>query len=186
MGVGTLKMAGQRAVFLDRDGVLNRAIVRQGKPYPPDTLAQVEIVPGAADMLAGLKNLGLRLLVVTNQPDVARGKQDRAVVEAINAHLSAALPLDKIYTCYHDDSDACECRKPLPGLLEQGATEWQVDLSRSFLIGDRWKDVAAGQAAGCTTFLIDLDYAEQIMVEPDYHVSSLEEAASLITNLVAN
>lgn len=173
-----------RAVFLDRDGVLNRALIRAGKPYPPASLAELEIVPEVALALARLKRCGLALLVITNQPDVARGTQSRAVVEAINQHLQQTLPLDKIYTCYHDDQDACSCRKPQPGLILQAARDWQVDPASSFMIGDRWKDVAAGRAAQCTTFLIDQKYAEVERATPHYRVNNLSEAAYLIEQLL--
>ncbi len=174
----------KRAIFLDRDGVLNLAIVRQGKPYPPDSLADLVITPGAAEVLTRLKALDLALLVVTNQPDVARGKQSREKIEEINAYLGQNLPLDQIYTCYHDDRDECACRKPLPGLILEAAREWQVDPASSFLIGDRWKDVAAGRAANCTTFLIDQKYDEVEKATPDYRVASLSEAARVIEQLL--
>lgn len=173
----------QRAVFLDRDGVINQAVVRDGKPYPPDAVEQVIITANAAHSLNLLKDAGFRLLVVTNQPDVARGKQKREVVEAINAHLMANLPLDQIYTCYHDDNANCTCRKPAPGLILQAAQEWQVNPFQSFLIGDRWKDIAAGREAGCTSFLIDMNYSETVKVEPHYRVDSLGQAVELIMKL---
>ncbi len=190
MGVGALKPGRGRAVFLDRDGVINQAVVKAGKPYPPTSLDELVITPGAAEDLARLVALDFRLLVVTNQPDVARGSQSRAVVEAINARLREALPLDQIYTCFHDDRDECECRKPRPGLIYQAAQEWQIDPAQSFLVGDRWKDIAAGQAAGCTTLLIEMGYAESQpatqAVTPDYRVNSLGEAVAIIVELEVN
>jgi D-glycero-D-manno-heptose 1,7-bisphosphate phosphatase len=174
-----------RAVFLDRDGVINKAIVRDGKPYPPISLAEMELVPEVAVALAKLKNAGFRLLVVTNQPDVARGTQKREVVESINNALLEKLPLDQVYTCFHDDSDNCNCRKPLPGLIWQGAVEWQIDPTQSFLIGDRWKDIASGLSAGCVTIFIDLEYAEPLKAVPHYRVASLEQAVELILDIVA-
>lgn len=165
-------------VFLDRDGVLNRAIIRDGKPHPPATLESLEIVPDAADALGRLKAAGYRLVVVTNQPDVARGTQDRRVVEAIHAALAAHLPLDEIRVCYHDDRDACACRKPQPGLLLQGTDD---DLGRSVMVGDRWRDIEAGQRAGVgATVLIDYGYDEACTVQPDARVGSLSAAANWI------
>ena len=156
MGVGALK-----AVFLDRDGVLNRAILRHGKPYPPATLEELEILPGVPQALAELKECGFLLLVVTNQPDVARGTQTRATVESIHAALAEQLPVDGFFVCYHDDPDNCECRKPKPGLLLQATDRYSLNLSLSFLIGDRWRDIDAGHAAGCRTVWIDGGYAER-------------------------
>jgi D-glycero-D-manno-heptose 1,7-bisphosphate phosphatase len=169
------------AVFLDRDGVLNRVMVRNGKPSPPATLAELEIVPDAPSALAALQAAGFLLIGVTNQPDVARGTQRRDVVEAINAALLAALPLHELLVCYHDDPDGCACRKPLPGLLRQAAAKHALDLSSSVMIGDRWTDVEAGHRAGCATVFIDYGYAERGWGRaPDQTVRSLSEAAAWI------
>lgn len=124
------------AILLDRDGVLNRAIVRDGKPYPPSGLGEFEVLPGVADSCAALREAGFLIIVVTNQPDVARGTHQREDVEAINDALRAQVPLDEIRVCYHDESDGCTCRKPRPGLLLQAAEDWQIDMASSFLVGD--------------------------------------------------
>ncbi len=150
-----------RAVFLDRDGVLNRPLIRDGKPYPPRALEEVEILPGVAEALENLKRAGFLTIVVTNQPDVARGTVRRETVEEIDARLASQLPLDQIMVCYHDDRDACQCRKPAPGLILTAARQHDIDLSKSYLVGDRWRDVEAGQHAGCKTILLDYGYAER-------------------------
>jgi len=170
----------RRAVFLDRDGVLNRAIVRNGKPYPPSRPTELQVLPGVIQACTALKAAGFLLIVVTNQPDVARGTQRREVVEAINEALRTRIPLDDIRVCYHDDPDGCFCRKPRPGLLLQAAQDWQVDLTASFMVGDRWKDIEAGRRAGCKTVLIDYGYAETQQSVPHHHVSSLVEATEWI------
>jgi len=170
-----------RAVFLDRDGVLTEALVRDGKAYAPVTLAEARIATDAPAALARLKAAGFLLVVVTNQPDVARGIARREDVEAIHAALRAALPLDACFVCYHDDADACACRKPLPGLLTQAAVEYGIDLARSFMIGDRWRDVDAGSAAGCRTVWIDRGYREPPPARaPDARVGTLAAAAEWI------
>ena len=168
------------AVFLDRDGVLNRCVVRDNVPHPPDCVEQVEILPGVADAMARLGARGLPLIVVTNQPDVARGTQTREAVEAINKFLKERLPITATYTCYHDTPDRCACRKPKAGLLIDAAAAYNIDLSRSFMVGDRWSDVAAGQAAGCETFLIDLPYSQGQRCSPDHRVSDLGGAVEII------
>mgnify|MGYP001343562891 CR=1 FL=1 len=173
-------MSSRPAVFFDRDGVLNRTTVRNGVPHPPDSVDQVEVLPGVAEALAELAQRGLPLVVVTNQPDVARGTQTRETVDRINQFLCDRLPLTAVYTCYHDSADNCSCRKPRPGLLWQAATAYNIDLKRSFLVGDRWSDVAAGQAAGCETFLIEQTYSESERCTPDHRVRDLPEAAQLI------
>jgi D-glycero-D-manno-heptose 1,7-bisphosphate phosphatase len=167
-------------VFLDRDGVINRAEVREGKPYPPANLAVMELLPGVPAALQALHAAGWMLIVVTNQPDVARGTTPRAVVEAINAHLEQTLPIDEFRTCYHDSGDGCDCRKPLPGALLAAAREHDIDLGRSFMVGDRWRDVEAGQRAGCKTVFIDYGYAEKQPESCDYKAQSLQEAAAII------
>ncbi|PYO56585.1 MAG: HAD family hydrolase, partial [Candidatus Rokuibacteriota bacterium] len=176
----------RRAAFLDRDGVLNRAVVRDGLPYPPGTLAELEITPDAPRALGSLRAAGLSLIGVTNQPDVARGTQRREVVESINAALRAALPLDDLLTCYHDDSDGCHCRKPAAGLLIEAADRHGLDLSSSFMIGDRWKDVEAGRRARCMTVFIDNGYAERgpVDCQPDHRVTTLFEAAQWILDRI--
>jgi transaldolase len=168
------------AVFLDRDGVLNRTAVRAGTPCPPGRLDEVEILPGVEEALRELRERGLALIVVTNQPDVARGTQTRAAVEEINQFLKQRLGVTAVYTCYHDNADDCACRKPKPGMLTRAAEEHRIDLGRSFMVGDRWGDVAAGAAAGCTTFLIDMPYSQCHRCSPDYKVASLAEAADVI------
>jgi D-glycero-D-manno-heptose 1,7-bisphosphate phosphatase len=171
----------KRAVFLDRDGVVNEVQVRNGKPYPPGDLASLRIPPGTADALQRLKERGYLLIVVTNQPDVARGKITRDKVEEMNEHLRAQLPLDDIFTCYHDDKDHCDCRKPKPGLLLEAARQYGIDLHNSYMIGDRWRDIDAGANGGCRTILIDLGYQEREPTSaPDYRGRSLPEAVDWI------
>ncbi len=170
----------RRAVFLDRDGVIDRAIVRDGKPHPPTSLSELEILPGVPEALEKLRAAGYRLIVVTNQPDVARQAQTQDAVEAMHAALQAQLPIDEFRVCYHDDADGCDCRKPQPGLLLGAARDMDVDLSSSFMVGDRWRDIEAGRRAGCTTIFIDYHYAEPLQGEPHLRVSSLTEAADWI------
>ena len=168
----------RRAVFLDRDGVLNEAVVVDGKPYPPANRAQLRILPDTPAALAQLKAAGFLLICVTNQPDVARGTQSREEVGAMNARLMQQLPLDDILVCYHDNSDGCDCRKPAPGLLKQAASLHGVDLTASFMVGDRWRDTAAGYSAGCRTVLIDYGYKEAWSgSQPHHKTTNLAEAA---------
>lgn len=172
-------MTGVAAVFLDRDGVINRAVVRDGKPYPAASAADLEILPGVAEALRQFRAAGLSIVVVTNQPDVARGLQTRAAVEAIHAALRDQLGLQDIRVCYHDDDDRCRCRKPEPGMLVDAAAERSIDLHASVMVGDRWRDVEAGRRAGCSTVLIDYHYAE-LDSHPDFRAHSLFEAAGWI------
>ena len=173
--------AGRLAVFLDRDGVLNRAIVREGKPYPPDTLEDFVILGGAAEACGLLKQAGFLLVVATNQPDVGRGTQPIKVVEAMHKALRAALPVDRIEICCdpHDSPDSNR-RKPKPGMLLDAARELNIDLSGSFMVGDRWRDIDCGKAAGCTTVFIDYGYKEQLRAQPDFVAASLLDAARQI------
>jgi D-glycero-D-manno-heptose 1,7-bisphosphate phosphatase len=171
----------RRAVYVDRDGVLNRAVVRDGKPYPPATPAELEILPGVLEALTGLRSAGFRLVVVTNQPDVGRGITPIEMVEAIHARMAAVLPLDAIEVCPHGGHEGCDCRKPRPGMLLRDGAAHSIDMSRSFMVGDRWRDIDAGAAAGCRTILIDVGYDERAPAHPPDHVcGSLAQAAEWI------
>jgi D-glycero-D-manno-heptose 1,7-bisphosphate phosphatase len=170
----------RRAVFLDRDGVLNCALVRDGRPYPPATLDEFEILPGVAEALRALDDAGFLLIVATNQPDVARGLQRREVVEAMHRRLLDELPLDDIKVCYETDESRCACYKPKPGMLLEAARELGIALASSYMVGDRWRDVGAGKAAGCFTIFIDRGYAEPLTDTPDAVCTNLPEAAAII------
>lgn len=173
-----------RVVFLDRDGVINRAMVRDGKPFPPASVGQTEILPDVLEALALLKRSGMLLAVITNQPDVARGTQTRENVEAINAFLAAKLPLDRFEVCFHDDSEDCGCRKPKPGLIRLAAHALGGRPADGFLVGDRWRDIQAGRAAGCQTVWIDRGYAERRPSDYDFRAESLWEAAQWIVRRI--
>lgn len=173
-------MVGRRAVFLDRDGVINRAVVREGRPYPPDSVAELQILPGVAEALQRLRDAGYLNIVVTNQPDVATGKQQREVVEAMHRQLRATLAIDAVEVCYHVDADGCACRKPKPGMILKAAEDSGIDLTASSLVGDRWRDVGAAQAAGCQTYFIDYGYRDKRPEKPYVTVESLRAAADLI------
>jgi len=181
MGVGALKDHRRQAVFLDRDGVLNRGIIRGGRSYPPANLDELEIPAGVAEALQSLKAPGFALYVVTNQPDISRGTQTRSMVDQINRSLAAQLPLDGVYVCPHDDRDHCGCRKPKPGMLLAAAAEHSISLADSYMIGDRWRDVEAGQRAGCRTIWLHAGYAERAPTNPpDATLDSLPQAAGWI------
>lgn len=170
-----------RAVFLDRDGVINRAFIWDGRSYSPTSLEEFALLPGVPDALAALRQANFRLIVVTNQPDVGKGLQPLEVVEAMHRQLRRALPLDQIQVCYHTDADGCACRKPKPGLLLDAARAWRLDLAQCVMVGDRWRDIEAGKAAGCKTILVrGEDYAEPPVRNPDAIVRSLAQAATLI------
>ena len=168
------------AVFLDRDGVLIQTFVADGVPHPPQALSEVHILPGVEDALLRLRERHFLLLVVTNQPDVARGTQSKQAVEQINDHLLNHLPLDGVYTCYHDTPNQCGCRKPKPGMLLRAAAEHGVKLSDSFMIGDRSSDIAAGLAAGCRTILIERPYSRCDPIKPHFKAADLREAAEVV------
>jgi len=172
--------AMRRAVFLDRDGVLNRAVVRDRKPYAPESLDDLEILPGVTWALRMLHEAGFLLIVVTNQPEVARGRVAQDVVEAMHRRLREELPLDDIKVCYETDSPASTCYKPKPGMLLDAAREHHIELARSYMVGDRWRDVGAGKAAGCFTIFIDRGYDEPSAEAPDAVCADLTEATSLI------
>ena len=173
----------KRAVFLDRDGVINKSLVRNGKPHSPVSLEELSILPGVPEAIRALHGAGFLVVLVTNQPDVATGLQRRDVVENMHCNLRDMLLLDDIKVCYHTDGHNCSCRKPKPGMLLAAAQELNIDLAHSFMVGDRWRDIDAGKAAGCYTFFIDYGYKERKPENPDSVVASLEEASKVILYL---
>jgi D-glycero-D-manno-heptose 1,7-bisphosphate phosphatase len=175
-----------RAVFLDRDGVINRPLVREGKPYPPSSLVEFEILSGVPEACRVLKQLGFALVVATNQPDVGRGTLPRETVETIHAWLLQQLPIDRVMTCFHGGGafgDPCDCRKPRPGMLFQAAEALKIDLAKSYMIGDRWRDVDCGFNAGCSTIFIDWGYEEKLKRDPNFRARDLLSAVHLIEQL---
>jgi len=170
------------AVFLDRDGTLNAAVVRDGKPYPPATVAELTLLPGVVEGCVRLHAAGFALVVVTNQPDVGRGTQSRTVVEAIHARLCALLPIERVEVSYDPGGEEPPSlfRKPAPGMLLRAARELGLDLARSWMVGDRWRDVDCGCAAGCRTVFIDCGYHEQLRARPDFTVPGFAAAVDII------
>jgi D-glycero-D-manno-heptose 1,7-bisphosphate phosphatase len=169
-----------RAVFLDRDGVLNANLIRDNRPYAPRSLDEFRLLPGVAEAVERIKAAGFLAIVVTNQPDVADGITPRATVDAFHAELRRSMPLDDIKICFHNSADRCTCRKPLPGLILEAAAERDIDLAASYLVGDRWRDIKAGQAAGCHAIFVDYGFKQDEAIEPDAVVKSLPEAVSYI------
>jgi D-glycero-D-manno-heptose 1,7-bisphosphate phosphatase len=171
---------GRPAVFLDRDGVLNEVTLRDGTPEPPPSLADLRIIDGVPTACARLRELGFVLVVVTNQPDIARGTQTRAEVDRMHDFLRERLPLDEIVVCPHDDVDGCECRKPKPGMLLDAARRLGLDLSRSLSVGDRWRDVEAAKRAGVASVHIERHYGERPAEGAHAVAASLLEALPYI------
>ena len=182
------------AVFLDRDGVLIDAPIRDGAAGAAWLASDMTILPGVADAIASLRALGALLFVVTNQPDIARGKLDPQELDTMHDALRRALDVDDISTCPHDNADACDCRKPQPGMLRDLAQRYDVDLARSWMVGDRWVDIAAGAGAGARTILVDRPYSWQGTssggpdpdLAPDFRVKDLMGAAEIVRSHTEN
>jgi len=172
--------SGAPAVFLDRDGVLTVPEFRDGRSFAPRRLEDFRLYDAAAAALTTLKNAGFRLAVVTNQPDVGHGLVARDIVEEMHRRMVAYLPLDRIEVCYHRQGDGCDCRKPKPGMLRRAAAELGIAPAKSFMVGDRGSDVAAGRAFGCATIFIDLGYRDENPQSPDFTVASIAEAADVV------
>lgn len=167
-----------RAVFLDRDGVINKVILKDGKPYSPRKIDEFVINDGIKEVVQHLKERGFKVFIVSNQPDLARGEITQDVLDTMTQKVKSEIPIDDIYICPHDDHHKCSCRKPRPGMLLQAAQKWGIDLTGSFLIGDTWKDMEAGKACGCKTILLDACYNQD--AHCDLRVKSLSEAVSII------
>jgi D-sedoheptulose 7-phosphate isomerase len=168
-----------RAVFLDRDGVINRVILKEGKPFSPRSLAEFVLCDDIGSFLAESRKAGFINIVITNQPDIARGIMDSKVLELMHDFLKRHLPIDHVLVCPHDDRDNCRCRKPKPGMLTDAAEKWDIDLGGSFVIGDQRKDIQAGRNAGCVTILLDCPYNKN--VECDHRAADLRSAYAIIT-----
>jgi D-glycero-D-manno-heptose 1,7-bisphosphate phosphatase len=175
MGVGQVK---EKAVFLDRDGVVNKIVFREGQPESPRSLEEFVMNDGIRETARKLKDAGFRVIVVSNQPDVARGRMTQGTLDLMNQRIACEISIDDIYVCPHDDSQQCTCRKPKPGMLIEATSRWNIDLSSSFMIGDTWKDMEAGKAAGCKTILLDTSYNQAIRC--DFRARSLSEATDII------
>lgn len=170
----------KRAIFLDRDGVINSTIIKKGKPFSPRRLEDFELVDGIKDILERFRVRGLLNIIVTNQPDIARGLMKKEELQKMHSLIRENLPVDDIFICPHDDADNCNCRKPKAGMFFEAAKKWNIDLNESFIIGDSWKDIEAGRNAGCTTVLIDSPYNKQI--DSDIRTNELSAAAEMILN----
>jgi D-glycero-D-manno-heptose 1,7-bisphosphate phosphatase len=174
----------RQAVFLDRDGVLNRVAVGTGTPHPPFCVEEFELYEDVQDGCARLKAANFFLVVITNQPDVGRGTQTRETVEAMHSKMQSALPLlDRVEICYHAGErygQPCDCRKPRPGLIVRAAAELNIDLKKSYVIGDRWRDIDCARAAGCHAIFIDRGYNEKLCEVPDFKVANFTDAVSAV------
>jgi D-glycero-D-manno-heptose 1,7-bisphosphate phosphatase len=171
-----------RAVFLDRDGVINRPDFKDGRVVAPIRLEDFHLMPGIHDLVDLLHRKNFKLVVVTNQPDVIQGRVKLETVEGMHELLQKELKVDRVYACFHVDADGCECRKPKPGMLLTAAKDFHIDLTRSFIIGDTWRDMGAGKAAGCATILLSTSYNRNDNGGElaDSIVESLHEAGDLI------
>jgi len=175
-------VSGRPAVFLDRDGTLNVQVTRDGKPYPPDQLEDFRLFDGVQAGCRALKAARYLLVVATNQPDVGRGVQTQEAVEAMHRRLLRWVPeIDRIEVCYDPGrGEVSRRRKPEPGMLLDAAEALGINLSRSWMIGDRWRDVDCGRRAGVKTVFIDFGYAEELQAKPDFTVKSFAEAVQAI------
>ncbi|MBI2513701.1 MAG: HAD-IIIA family hydrolase [Opitutae bacterium] len=173
------------AVFLDRDGTLNAPVIRDGQPYPPATLEEFQLLPGVAEACRQLHAAGFALVVATNQPDVGRGTTPAALVDAMHAHLRELIPeIERIEVCLAPgqgiDHPENRRRKPEPGMLLDAAAALHLDLARSWMIGDRWRDIDCGARAGVRTVFLDLGYREQLRAAPDFTAPNLSAAARIV------
>lgn len=168
------------AVFLDRDGVLCRTFVRNGKSYAPRKLKDFILMPNSHQSVDNLKKAGFIVIVVTNQPDIGNGLVSLSIVESMHKKLFDKTKVDDIFVCAHSQNEGCNCRKPNPGMLLAAAKKHKIDLGKSYMIGDRASDIVAGQRAGCKSIFIDRNYAEGLPSYPEATVQSLQKAVSYI------
>jgi D-glycero-D-manno-heptose 1,7-bisphosphate phosphatase len=178
-----MTVARRQAIFLDRDGVLIRSALRDGRPVAVTCADEVEILDGVEEACSAFAKLGFLLVMITNQPDIARKCISEKFVHDTNSRLKRLLALDAVELCPHDDGDGCDCRKPKPGLITRAAQRLSINLTSSIVVGDRWRDIEAGKRAGCRTILVDWGHDEDKGVKPDHIVTSLLDAVELIRAL---
>ena len=170
----------KKAIFLDRVGVINKIFIKNGLPFSPPTFDELEILPGVKEAILRFKKENFLCLLVTNQPDVSRGKIHKEIVIKMNNYLKEEIQLDDIFVCYHDDVDNCECRKPKPGLILTASKKWNINLKNSYMVGDRSKDILAGINAGCKTIFINNNYKEVNNCKPNFVTDNLLNAVYII------
>tara|TARA_Y100001958_G_C21166143_1_gene498948 strand:+ start:758 stop:1297 length:540 start_codon:yes stop_codon:yes gene_type:complete len=169
-----------KAFFFDRDGILNKSIIKNQKPYSPRFPYELKLNRKFLPFIKELKKKKFIIIVVTNQPDIKRGKLTRHSLKIINSIIKKYFLVDEIYVCTHDKIDNCNCRKPKPGMFKKAMKKWNIDLKKSFLVGDRNKDIEAGNSAGCTTIFIDYNYNEVKPKNYDYKFTSISKMIKII------
>ena len=184
--IKNIKFKKRMAVFLDRDGTLNKTYIKKGLPISPPSFNKLKIIDGVKKSIKKLKKLNFMCIMITNQPDVARAKIKKKTVIKMNSFIKSKLKLDDIFVCYHDDIHKCKCRKPKPGLLIQASKKWKIDFSKSFMIGDRWKDISAGKKVGCKTIFINNNYKLDKIVKADFTYNTLLKAVNKIEKIKYN
>lgn len=175
-------MKFNKAIFLDRDGVLNRSLVRNGKPYAPILLKDFHILSGVKKTLKYLKKKNYLLIVITNQPDIKSGKLKLNKLLKMNNILINKLKINEIFICKHDDRDCCNCRKPKNQLIENAIKKYSIDRRKSFLIGDRKKDIEAGLRSRLKTIYINKNYKESKPKNFDFECDNIKNALFYIDN----
>jgi D-glycero-D-manno-heptose 1,7-bisphosphate phosphatase len=170
----------KRAVFLDRDGVITVPTSVDGKGFAPRSISEFRFYEGTAESLERIHALGFLALVVSNQPDVANGLLSRSTLDLMNQRIINELAIDEVINCPHNTLEDCLCRKPKPGMLLSAAEKWDLELSESWMIGDRDSDVAAGFSAGCRTIFINRDWRDETGEFADCRTDSLKGAIDLI------
>ncbi len=176
----TERLKLKKAIFLDRDGVINKVILSDGKPFSPRKFNEFEFLPQVEKALSYLRKLGFINIIVTNQPDIARGLVEMKELNKMHTLIREKLPVDDLMVCPHDDKDNCTCRKPKPGMLIEASEKWGIELKKSYLIGDSWKDMEAGKSVSCKTILIDMPYNHE--AKSEYRVKNWDEVVETIDN----
>jgi D-glycero-D-manno-heptose 1,7-bisphosphate phosphatase len=169
----------KRCVFLDRDGVINQSIIVNKKPFSPRTKSEFKFIPNIKNLISKIVELNFYTIIITNQPDIATAHLDEEMLKYFHDKIRRKIPITDIFVCRHISSQNCFCRKPKPGLILEAAKKYNIDLKKSYLIGDRWKDINAANEVGCHSIFIDYDYTEKLETKPNNHVKSMAEACDV-------
>ena len=175
-----------KCIFLDRDGVINKPIIIDNKPYSPRNKYQFELLPNIEKYLKKIHSLGFLTIIITNQPDISTNHINENLLNEFHDIIKNKMPITDIYVCKYIDTDDCYCRKPKPGLILTAAKKYKINLKKSYFIGDRWKDIDAANKAGCHSIFIDYGYKEKLKTTPINNVKSVKEAFEIILNIEGN
>ena len=170
-----------KALFLDRDGIINRSFKnKKGKPKAPTLFKDFIFLPFLKNYLNEIKKLNFNIIIITNQPDISYGVLKEAELYKMHSKIYSSLPVTNIYVCKHSKEDNCKCRKPKTGLFRQALKKYNLNLKNSYAIGDRWSDIVASYKCGIKSIYVDRNYNEPKPTKQIFTTKSTKKALEYI------